>query len=837
MSEAAILLRAGLARVREGKPYPGFRPFRRSEWPIFFGRKRQERALLRLLASQHFICVHGPSGGGKSSLIEAGLIATLGREEARLDKVWRIHSFRPGTSPMWYLARSLLHALRPDKEPSVGEVVEAYSLLIRPGGSIRKVAAKYRLEDANLLLVVDQFEELFRFRQLGDQEEADRFVDLLLAVFDEQPKGIYVVIAARTDFLGDCSDIVGLAEAVSAAAYLTPAMTEDELRAAIRGPAGLHGGKVDDDLVEQMLRDSLDQPDRLPILQHCLMRCWEIAERQGKPGQLTLELYNSKQIEGVNNALHHHAQEVMNSPELKGLEEEVELVFKALSDLDGVGRAIRRPLSWAQLLAESGYEPPKGISDEQKQAWWKKSQSLPMARVVNRFRAEGTGFLGRPGPDEKEFKPDTVVDVCHEALIRRWRQLNREAKPGEGGARQREGWLWEQCEDGNLYRARLIDARSRIPLIDPWNLHERLTWWKSKPRTSAWALRMAGNLDATDQDAQRDLDRIEKMFFHSRLLWWAGLLLLIVAGVTLSYFGWRYLENTAEIEAKDERHRDDVQLLVIVLRERDDAQSQLKLVGAALDRANARADAAEKAAKEAGSTKPLPAPVPTDRVTELAVTARPVAQALAPANPAAQSCKGAIWIGSGNAANLKSTEGDSRTPTLDDVQANRTFTSAVNLRLRRAVPKQEGYIHQETIGIVPVGGQITALDAPVRYDRPSGPQYWLNVAVPSQVCSLVYFQFTGGSKTTAEALATALEKQGYLVPGQQQLASAQGLTEVRYFHPEDRAAAEQLAADAATDMKSAGLALSRPIEVRDLTKWSSQKPPTGTLELWLDLSR
>jgi hypothetical protein len=843
MSDAAVLLRAGLARAREGRPYPGFRPFRRNEWPIFFGRERQVQDLLGLLAAQHFISIHGPSGGGKSSLIEAGLIATLKREHARLDTAWCINTFRPGTSPMWNLARGLLRALHPNSDPSISEVVEAYSLLLRTGGSITKVAKKYGLGDANLLLVADQFEELFRFRMLGDKTEADRFVDLLLDVFDEQPKGVHIVVATRSDFLGDCSDIVGLAEAVNAAPYLTPALTEDELRAAIRGPADLHGGKVDDAVVEQMLNDSAGQPDRLPILQHALMRCWDVADRRGAHGKITLQLYNSEEIKGVANALHNHAEEVMKSPELKGLEGEVELVFKALTELDFQGRAIRRPLPWAQLLAESGYEPPTDLSDEERQTWWKQSQSLPMARVVNRFRADGTGFLGRPGPDEKELKQDTLVDVAHEALIRRWRRLNRLAKPGTGGPRQREGWLWDEAVDGNLYRALLLDAQSKIPIIDPWNMKQRLQWWRRQPQTAAWARRMAGDRDATNQDAKAGLDRISMMFTRSRWLWWGGIVLLVaLLCLFADYVRQRVMfteqleENAANLQARDVLHRVDLQQLIRISAERNEAQLQLKSMAASLDRANARADAAEKAA---GPRAPAIAPpVPADRSTEVAAAARPVAQTTAPASSAAApSCKGAVWIGSGNAANLRFAEGDAgRTVTLDDVQPNRKFVSGVNLRLRRGVPNPEGYIHQEPIGIVPVGAQITALGIPVRYDRPSGPQYWLDVAVPSQVCSLVYFQFAGGTADNARALAAALEKQGYLVPGQQQLSSAQGLAEVRYYYAEDRPAAEQLATDAAAAAKVLGLAANRQIEVKDLTGWPRQKPPRGTLELWLDLA-
>jgi AAA ATPase domain len=533
-------------QMREGRPYPGFRPFRREEWPIFFGRERQVQSLLRLLADHHFICLHGPSGSGKSSLIEAGLIATLEREHRRFETAWCTATFRPGTAPLWNLARGLLLAIRPDGEPDLAAVVEAHSRLVRPGGSVARAARESGLaRGANLLLVADQFEELFRFRALGDAGEARRFVDLLLDVFDEQPEGIHLVLATRTDFLGDFSEIVGLAEAANTAPFLTPALTEDELRAAIRGPAELYGGSVEEAMVETMLSESANQPDRLPILQHALMRCWNVASSSGAPGRLTLAVYRSNEIGGVSAALDRHAEEVMNSAELKGLAREVELTFRALAELDGQRRAIRRPLPWAQLLAETGSAAPQETADGSRAV-------LPLERVVNCFRAENAGFLGRPRPEEKVLKSDTMVDIAHEALIRRWRRMDRAArttatapmldenapKPGmllslarhalparwqgigrfarsTGAApRQRDGWLWDQVDDENFYRALLFDAREEA-VINPDHLQPRVEWWARQPRTPAWARRLSGSREAADPDIKGDIARIDELFERS----------------------------------------------------------------------------------------------------------------------------------------------------------------------------------------------------------------------------------------------------------------------------------------------------------------------------------
>src|SRR5215217_4662384 len=97
----------------------------------------------------------------------------------------------------------------------------------------------------NLLVVVDQFEELFRYRYVqtpGPEdsriigEEAAAFVNLLLEVKEQRDRPVFVVLTMRSDFLGDCTQFPELAEAINAGQYLVPRMTRDERRAAISGP-------------------------------------------------------------------------------------------------------------------------------------------------------------------------------------------------------------------------------------------------------------------------------------------------------------------------------------------------------------------------------------------------------------------------------------------------------------------------------------------------------------------------------------------------------------------------------------------------------------------------
>src|SRR5947209_7277133 len=190
-------------------PFPGLRPFRSDEHHLFFGREEQTAALLQLLRTNRFLAVVGTSGSGKSSLVRAGMIAALhGGTMTHAGSAWEVMILRPGGSPLENLARAftdaqLYDAADPDSLPrllatlnrSRFGLVEAMkqSEVVEPG--------------TNLLVVVDQFEELFRYRQQGsDSEEvAAAFVNLLLTAATQAERPIYVALTMRSDYLGDCS--------------------------------------------------------------------------------------------------------------------------------------------------------------------------------------------------------------------------------------------------------------------------------------------------------------------------------------------------------------------------------------------------------------------------------------------------------------------------------------------------------------------------------------------------------------------------------------------------------------------------------------------------------
>nr|MDQ3959870.1 ATP-binding protein [Pseudomonadota bacterium] len=323
-------------------PFPGLRPFEPHESFLYFGRDDQIDELLARLEQTRFLAVVGTSGGGKSSLIRAGLLPALQRGYMTgAGSRWRVALFRPGDDPIGGLAKALDQPRETLDRSSLG-LVEATKDL--------------RLDRReNLLVVVDQFEELFRFHKLAvardGEDEAAAFVKLLLRASEQSEVPSYVVLTMRSDYLGDCAQFRGLPEALNSGQYLVPRMTRDQQCEAIEDPVAVGGAEITPRLVQRLLNDVGDDPDQLPILQHALMRTWElsgVARSQGQP--IDLEHYEATGTTAE--ALNRHADEAFEElrDELGG-QEIARKLFQRLTEKGADKRETRQPTSLRELCA------------------------------------------------------------------------------------------------------------------------------------------------------------------------------------------------------------------------------------------------------------------------------------------------------------------------------------------------------------------------------------------------------------------------------------------------------------------------------------------------------
>ncbi|SMF51491.1 hypothetical protein SAMN06265365_11779 [Tistlia consotensis] len=536
------------------RPFPGLRPYRFHDRAYFCGREEQSYALFNLIDTSQFVAVVGSSGSGKSSLVRAGLLPLLEQEteetEARerqggasSGRRWRWIQFRPGDAPLSRLAEQLAEvggAVTEDPIERAARREELDATLRRSSyGFGEAVSAIDSMAGCSLLIVVDQFEELFRYGVAGParmrlQEERDQFVQLLLTATGGRDLDLHVLITMRSDFIGDCSQFYGLPEAVSECQFLVPALTRLQCEEVVRRPLDEEHANafIEPALVEQLLNDVSGELDQLPVLQHCLSRLWEVTgPSRPVPPHRELRLEHYRQVGGIAGALSNHADEIL--ADLAGHEIAVEQVFRALSEEDNEGRATRRALTFAQLRDETG------------------ADDAELRLVVDRFRSDDCSFLVPSISAQPQLNDATTVDIGHEALLRRWQKIGAEASDTLDED-ARAGWLQAEASDAHDYRMMLRLAGNDPDATLPLNRVGRLlVRWEERPRTAAWAERYGGHIE-----------RVERLFDNTlasrRRRWWSGaavvslIALLAIGGLLKAYLDYtRQAELAAD--ARQER--------------------------------------------------------------------------------------------------------------------------------------------------------------------------------------------------------------------------------------------------------------------------------------------
>ena len=477
--------RRAAATLLPRRPYPGLRPFEKAEWPIFRGRDRLIQDILTILAENHFVSILGPSGSGKSSLVRAGVLATLERRHSRMGVRWRTGTMRPGASPLWSMADGILRALRPeivaaDGELPAAEVAKLRVLIDASEDGLGAAAREAGLEeDENFLLLVDQFEEIFRYRTDHEDPERTRLIEVLLAVANDKPSGIHIITTMRSEYLGDCSRFKGLAETLNETHYLLPGMSEDELRQAIVEPAEIKNGRIEDALVERLVEDIRGQ--RISC-RSCSTLCCGCGSRRrngssrtgppmippsGSASPTTSSWRPSRRggkAENVKNALSRHGNRILEGmpPEERKV---AEIMFRRLVEVEEHSNRLRRPTQCGTVA---------------------RLAQVPLAviqRVVDAFRAEDASFIFA---SRRRVADDTSIDIMHESLIRQWDTLDRWVR--------REKASYEVYSDLCRAAQRMHDGAGT--LLAGLGLSRAQHWLYEEQPTRLWARRYGGDFDA-----------------------------------------------------------------------------------------------------------------------------------------------------------------------------------------------------------------------------------------------------------------------------------------------------------------------------------------------------
>ncbi|MGD9093774.1 MAG: adenylate/guanylate cyclase domain-containing protein, partial [Anaerolineales bacterium] len=416
-------------------PYRGLATFREQDAGFFFGREGFSERLFKAVQAKPLVAVIvGASGSGKSSVVYAGLLPTL-----RSEGNWLIATLRPGNQPFYALAASLLPELDPNLSAS-DRLVETDKLAERLfSGEITLDRITQNIlaqnpEKGHLLLVIDQFEELYTLCIDGDVQRS--FINELLDTVEKasqlRPYPIVILLTMRADFMGQAVSHRPFADALQEASLIMGPMNREELRTAIQNPGEKQGAAFEPGLVERILDDVGDEPGNLPLLEFALTLLWE----EQTDGWLTHKNYEA--LGCVEGALASYADDVY-----KGLEE---------SEREGARRI------FTQLVS-----PGEGTQDTRRMATFDEigSEHWVLVRYLADKRLVVTG---------RDIAGVDTVEVIHEALIQRWDRFREWIGSDRAFRTWQEhlrgamrGWEASDRDEGALLRgAPLVEAESWI---------------------------------------------------------------------------------------------------------------------------------------------------------------------------------------------------------------------------------------------------------------------------------------------------------------------------------------------------------------------------------------
>ncbi len=478
--------------IKEIRPFPGLRPFEEDEEHLFFGREKSVSELLSRLRTSRFLGVIGTSGSGKSSLVKSGLLPALYRGfMAGAGSRWKTALFRPGENPVGNLAEALaatgIVGGGPGIDEEIADMGAIYGKFIettlrRSSRGLVDVIEQSRLgTNESLLIVVDQFEELFRFNRLERASKKDGkrdsvvFINMLLESARQAEVPIYIIITMRSDFLGDCTEFRDLPEAINDGQYLIPRMTRDEKRAAVTGPAAVAGAKMSRALLSRVLNDAGDNPDQLPILQHALMRTWDYwLEHRKENEPLGIEHYEA--IGTMRRALSPHAEEALGELKTGRSRTIYEKMFKLITHMEETGRGVRRPARISEICRVA------------------EASEKEVIEIVEVFRKPGRTFL--MPPHGVALEKNSVIDISHESFMRIWGRLI--------------AWVDEESRSAELYirlaKAAALYEEGKAALWRDPELMLALNWREENKPNSAWAERY----DPSFERANHFLDASKK---------------------------------------------------------------------------------------------------------------------------------------------------------------------------------------------------------------------------------------------------------------------------------------------------------------------------------------
>jgi len=433
--ELASTVRREDAPVLGMCPYKGLDYYDEADADLFVGREAlTEKLAGRVLAlvsrdgvnQGRFFAIVGASGSGKSSLVRAGLVPALRWNKTSAN--WPIHVLTPSAHPLESLSTTLVR--------ENGSFAATASLMDDLARDLRTLGLFIKRElkttgGSYLLLVIDQFEELFSLCR--SEAERSAFINNLITAASDETGGAIVIITMRADFYAHCASYLQLRQALATHQEYIGVMSDEEMRRAIEEPARRGRWEFEPGLVDLILHDVGHEPGALPLLSHALFETWQ--RRHGRT--LTLSGYAS--AGGVRGAIAETAEAVFTDKFTHAQQAIARRIFIRLTELGDETSTgdTRRRATFNELI----------LKPEESDATQAVLKALADARLVT--------------------TSEDSVQVAHEALIREWPTLRGWLEDNREGLRLHrqlteaaQEWLAGEREPDMLFRgARLAQAR------------------------------------------------------------------------------------------------------------------------------------------------------------------------------------------------------------------------------------------------------------------------------------------------------------------------------------------------------------------------------------------
>ena len=433
-------------------------------------------------------------------------------------------------------------------------------------------------KEKNYLILVDQFEELFRFKDSSNLQSVNEtlaFINLLMEAINHADVPIYVAITMRSDFIGECSQFPELTRQINDSQYLIPQMTREQKRRAITGPVAVGNAQIASRLTQQLLNDLGDNPDQLPILQHALMRTWDYWSHFRDYDDEPLDIKHYEAIGTMAEALSMHANEAFE--ELDDEQQRIcEFLFKAITEKRGGGSyGIRRPTQLNEIAAIANTTEDNII------------------KVIEKFRDPGRSLLtpqyGVP------LYSQSIIDISHESIMRIWNRL--------------KNWVNDEADAVMMYK-RLAEAadmyqQGKTSLWRPPDLQLAMNWKEKHNPTLIWGQRYHHAYERTISFLEHSAEEYEieqkaKELQQKRRLRTARRTAFIMAGATvisilfLIYAFYQQTEAKKNADLADEQRKQAEKQTEIAESEKDRATEQEKLAIEATQKAVKNAELAEQ---------------------------------------------------------------------------------------------------------------------------------------------------------------------------------------------------------------------------------------------------